>query len=37
MVLYGITIVPLVEELRAIDSGIHSSFYTDDADLVGLD
>ena len=31
MVLYGITLAPLVEELRAADPGILSPFYADDA------
>ena len=31
MVLYGITFVPLSEDLRAEDLGLISSFYTDDA------
>ena len=31
MVLYGITIVPLGEELRAVDLGLLSPFYADDA------
>ena len=31
MVLYGITLIPLSEELRAADSGLLSLFYTDDA------
>ena len=31
MVLYRITLVPLAEELRAVDSGILSPFYADDA------
>ena len=30
MVLYGITLVPLAEELRAADSGLLSPFYADD-------
>ena len=29
--LYGITLAPLVEELRAVDMGLLSSFYADDA------
>ena len=35
MVLYGITLVPLAEELRAADLGILSPFYTDDAAFDG--
>ena len=31
MVLYGITLAPLVEELRAADPGLLSTFYADDA------
>ena len=31
MVLYGITLVTLAEELRAADSGLVSPFYVDDA------
>ena len=31
VVLYGITLVPLAEELRAADPGVLSSFYADDA------
>ena len=31
MVLYGITVVPLAEELRAADPGILSPFYADNA------
>ena len=31
MILYGITLVPLTEELRAADPGLLSSFYADDA------
>ena len=31
MVLYGITLAPLVEELRAADPGLLSPFYADDA------
>ena len=31
MVLYGITFVPLAEELRAADPGFLSPFYVDDA------
>ena len=36
MVLYGITLVPFAEELRAADSGLLSLFYADDAALDGL-
>ena len=36
MVLYGITLVPLAEELRAADLGILSPFYADDAAFGGL-
>ena len=35
MVLYGITLVPLAEELRAADQGLLSPFYADDADFDG--
>ena len=35
MVLYGITIVPLAEELRAADPGLLSPFYADDAAFDG--
>ena len=31
MVLYGITLVPLAEELRSADPGLLSLFYADDA------
>ena len=31
MVLYGITLVPLAEELRSSDLGLFSPFYADDA------
>ena len=31
MVLYGITLVPLAEDLRAVDLGLLSPFYADDA------
>ena len=31
MVLYGITLVPLSEELRSADPGVLSLFYADDA------
>ena len=36
MVLHGITLVPLTEELRAADYGILSPFYADDAAFDGL-
>ena len=36
MVLYRITLVPLVEELRAADTGLLSPFYADDAAFDGL-
>ena len=36
MVLYGITLFPLSEELRAADPGLLSLFYADDADFDGL-
>ena len=36
MVLYGITLVPLAEELRAADPGILSPFYADNAAFDGL-
>ena len=36
MVLYMITLVPLVEELRAADLGLLSPFYADDAAFYGL-
>ena len=35
MVLYGITLVPLAEELRAADPGLLSPFYADDAEFDG--
>ena len=35
MVLYGITLVPLAEELRAADPGLLSPFYSADADFGG--
>ena len=35
MVLYGITLVPLAEELRAADPGLLSPFYVDDAAFNG--
>ena len=37
MVLYGITLSPLAEELRAADPGILSPFYADDAEFDGLE
>ena len=37
MVLYGITLVPLAEELRAADPGLLSPFYADDAAFDGLE
>ena len=36
MALYGITLVPLAEELRAVDPGVLSPFYADDAAFDGL-
>ena len=35
MVLYGITLAPLAEELRVADSGILLPFYADDAAFDG--
>ena len=35
MVLYGITFVPLAEELQAADPGLLSPFYADDATFNG--
>ena len=35
MVLYGITLVPLADELRAADPGLLSSFYANDAAFDG--
>ena len=35
MVLYGITFVPLAEELRAVDLGLLSLFYADDVAFDG--
>ena len=35
MILYGITLVPLTEELRAADLGLLSPFYVDDAAFEG--
>ena len=37
MVLYGITLVPLAEELRAADPGLLSSFYADNAAFAVLE
>ena len=37
MVLYGITLIPLVEELRAADPGLLLPFYADDAVFDGLE
>ena len=37
MFLYGITLVPLSEELRAVDPGLLSPFYADDAAFGGLE
>ena len=36
MVLYGITLVTLAEELRAADSGLLSLFYADDEVIENL-
>ena len=36
MVLYGITLIHLVEDLRAADPGLLSPFYADDAAFDGL-
>ena len=36
MVLYGITLVPMYEELRAADTGLLSPFYADDSVFDGL-
>ena len=36
MVLYGITLVPLAEELRAADPGLLSPYYADNAAFDGL-
>ena len=36
MVLYGITLVPLTEEIRVEDPGLLSPFYADDAAFDGL-
>ena len=35
MVLYGITLAPLAEELRAVDKGLLSPFHADDAAFDG--
>ena len=35
MVLYGITLVPLAEEIRVADPGLRSNFYADDASFGG--
>ena len=35
MVLYGITLIPLAEELRAVDPGLLSLFYADYAAFDG--
>ena len=35
MVLYGITLAPLAEELRTADPGLLSTFYADDAAFDG--
>ena len=35
MVLYGITLFPLAEELRATDQGLISTFYANDAEFNG--
>ena len=37
MVLYGITLFPLAEYLRAADPGLLSPFYADDAAFDGLE
>ena len=36
MVLYGITLVPLAEELRDVDTTFLSSFFSDDTNFYGL-
>ena len=36
MVMYGITLTPLEEDLRAVDQGLLPPFYADDADFGGL-
>ena len=35
MVLYGVTLDPLAEELQAVDPGLLSPLYADDADFDG--
>ena len=35
MVLYGITLFPIAKELRAVDPGLLSPFYVDDAEFDG--
>ena len=35
MILYGITLTPLAEELRMVDPGLLSPFYADDAAFDG--
>ena len=37
VVLYGITLVPLAEELRAADPGRLTPFYTENVELYGLE
>ena len=37
MLLYGINLVPLAEDLRAADLGFLSPFYADDAAFDGLE
>ena len=37
MVLYGITLVPLTEDLRVVDPGLLLLFYADDAAFSGLE
>ena len=37
MILYSITLAPLVEDLRATDPALLAPFYTDDAEFDGLD
>ena len=34
--LYGITLIPLVEELQAADPGLITPFYSDDVEFNGL-
>ena len=36
IVLYGMTLIPLAEELIAADPGLLSPFYADDSDFDGL-